>query len=242
MTYRIDAAEVRRGLELLAPPVLELRVLNCVLKGERRPGTYSGHFDRDHFDSVLGALEAIEHASACYFTPNPVKPALLGRAFNRARIVKDREPMTTDKDIAERRWLLIDVDAVRPSGVSATAAEKAAAEGLVTAIDCWLWERKFPPGIIGDSGNGCHLMIPVRLPADDKGFCKRMLNGLAKEFNTPMATVDVSVFNAARIWKLPGTEVRKGDNCPEIGREWRMSRILCVCNRDEKAQEQDVGR
>lgn len=240
MSYRIDVSEVRRGLELLAPPVFELRCLNTVLHGDRRGGTYSGYFDREHFDAVIASLEEIETASACYFTPNYVKPELLGRAFNRARIIKDRDATTTDKDVAERRWLLIDVDAVRPAGVSATPGEKAAAEGLATAIDYWLWERKFPAGIIGDSGNGAHVMIPVKLPPDDKGFCKRMLNGLAKEFNTATATVDVSVFNAARIWKLPGTEVRKGDNCPELGREWRMSRILCVCNRIEKEQAQDA--
>lgn len=241
MTYRIDVDEVRRGLDLLAPPVFELRCLNTVLHGERRGGTYSGYFSRDHFDAVIEALEQIEHASACYFTPNYVKPELLGRAYNRARIVKDREPLTTDKDILERRQLLIDVDALRPAGVSATPAEKAAAEGLVTAIDYWLWERRFPAGIIGDSGNGAHLMIPMKLPADDKGYCKRMLTGLAKEFNTTQATVDVSVFNAARIWKLPGTLVCKGDNCPEISREWRMSKILCVC-RDERKESEDAAR
>jgi hypothetical protein len=234
VSYRIDINEVRRGLELLAPPVFELRCLDAKVRGEYRPGTYSGYFDADHHDAAIEALEQIENASACYFTPNHVNPALLGRAYNRARIVKDRDPLTTDKDITERRWLLIDVDAVRPSHLSATPAEKAAAEGMVTAIDYWLWEKGFPPGIIGDSGNGCHLMIPVTLPADDKGFCKRMLAGLAKQFNTEAATVDVSVFNASRIWKLPGTLVCKGDNCPEIGREWRMSKILCVCADEQR--------
>lgn len=230
MSFRFGEAEVRRGLELLAPPVFELRCLNCALYGDRRRGTFSGYFDRDHFDQVIGALSQIAHASACYFTPNSVNPALLARSYNRARIICDREPLTTDKDVMERFWILIDVDAVRPTGISSTLAEKAAAEGLVTAIDYWLWERKFPAGVIGDSGNGAHLMIPVKLPADDKGLCKRILHGLAREFNTAQATVDTSVFNASRIWKLPGTLVCKGDHCPEIGREWRMSKIMVVCS------------
>lgn len=229
MTYRIDTDEVLRGLDLLAPPVFELRVLNARLFGERRAGTFSGYYDRDHFDNVLRDLASLESASACYFTPNYVRPALLARSYNKARLIRDRDPLTGDKDVQERHWLLIDVDSVRPAGVSATAAEKAAAEGLVTAIDCHLWGKGFQPGIIGDSGNGAHLMLPMRGPADDGGKVERLLKYLAREFNTPAATVDVSVFNASRIWKLPGTLVCKGDHCPEIGREWRMSRIIQVC-------------
>jgi len=226
--YRIDADEVLRGLDLLAPPVFELRVLNARLRGERRSGTFSG-YDRDHFDNVLRDLGRVEAASACYFTPNYVNPVLLARSYNKARLIRDREPLTGDKDVEERWRLLIDVDAVRPAGVSATAAEKAAAEGLVTAIDSYLWEKGFQPGVLGDSGNGAHLMLPMRGPADDGGKVERLLKHLAKEFNTATATVDVTVFNAARIWKLPGTLVCKGDNAPEIGREWRMSRVLQVC-------------
>jgi len=243
MTYRIEPAEIRRGLELYLQPgqVTELRVLNARIDGEYGTGTYSGYFDREHIDDLIFTCQQIRAASACYFIPNAVKPELLGRSFNRARRIKDREPTTSDHDILERRWLLIDVDAVRPAGVSATSAEKAAAEGLVTAIDYWLWERGFPAGIIGDSGNGAHLTIPIRLPPDDSGFCQRMLNGLAREFNNSVTKVDVSVFNAARIWKLPGTLVCKGDNCPAIGREWRMSKVLCVCA-DEQSERGDYAK
>jgi hypothetical protein len=228
LNYQVDPMEIRRALELCLQPgqVTELRVVHAWVEGERRPGTYSGYFDREHISALIAACQRIRSATACYFIPNAIRPELLGRAYNRARIVRDREPLTTDKDIVERRWLLIDVDAVRPTGVSATAAEKAAAEGLVTAIDYELWERGLPPGIIGDSGNGAHLMIPMRMPAEDGGFCQKMLKGLAHRFNTPQAAVDVTVHNAARLWKLPGTLVCKGDHCPEIGREWRMASIL----------------
>jgi hypothetical protein len=232
MTYRIDVDEVRRGLDLLAPPVFELRCLNTVLHGERRAATFSGYFDRDHIDAAIDALGQIQHASGCYFTPHEVQPELLARAYNRARIVPDKEPTTADKDIISRRWLLIDVDVVRPKNISSTEDQKQLAIKLATAIDCWLWERKFPPGILGDSGNGAHLMIPLRpeLPADDGGRSERLLKLLAREFDTPHVMVDKTTFNPSRIWKLPGTEVRKGDNCPEIGREWRVSRIIQVCN------------
>ena len=231
LNYQVDPMEIRRALELCLQPgqVTELRVVHAKVEGERWPGTFSGYFDREHIDALIAACQRIHSATACYFIPNAIQPELLGRAYNRARIVRDREPLTTDNDIVERRWLLIDVDAVRPTGVSATAAERAAAEGLATAIDYELWERGLPPGIIGDSGNGAHLMIPMRLPADDSGFCQKMLKGLANRFDTPQAIVDLTVHNAARLWKLPGTMVCKGDHCPAIGREWRMARILQAC-------------
>ena len=160
MTYRIDADEVLRALDVLAPPVFKVRALNCVLHGERRGSTYRGYYDREHFGHVIDALRRIQHASAVYFTPNHVKPDLLARAYNRAELVtNERVQLTTaDKDILERRWLLIDVDAVRPTGISATQAEKAAAERLVTAIDYSLWEKGFPRH---------DWRLGKRLPSDD---------------------------------------------------------------------------
>lgn len=229
--YQNDSVAMRSALMDIMQhnQVFEIRALVARIRGDRRSGTFSGYYDYDHIDKAVEDFKQLEFAAAVYFTPNPVKPDLLARAYNRARLVTDREPLTTDKDILKRNWLLVDVDPVRPKGISATAAEKAAAEGMITAIDSWLWERGIPPGIIGDSGNGCHLMIPIDLPTDDGGFCKKMLTKLAKEFNTAECEVDLTVFNAARIWKLPGTLACKGDNAPEIGREWRMAKILTIC-------------
>lgn len=231
--FSFDVAEVLKGLDLLAPDVFELRVLNCLTHGDRRSATLSGYFDRDHFDEVIAALRSIHRASGVYFTPNEVKPELLARAYNRVRLVTDREPLTTDRDIARRRWLLVDIDADRPRGISATETEKAAALSLANAVDCYLWERGFPPGIIGDSGNGAHVMIPIDLPADDRGWHQSLLKQLARELDMPAAKIDISVFNPARIWKLPGTLVCKGDHCPQLGREWRVSRVVSVCRADD---------
>ncbi|MCE9556757.1 MAG: hypothetical protein K8T91_25700 [Planctomycetes bacterium] len=225
--YTIDATEVRRAITLLAPEVFELRALNCKVMGEYRTGTYSGYFQRDAIDDLLAAVERIESASGVYFTPHHVNPDLLARCCNRARIIT-REPTTSDKDILARRWVLIDVDPVRPAGVSATDAEKSAARRMIHDIDHHLWERAFPPGIIGDSGNGSHLMIPMILPADDDGATKTLLEGLARDFDNEACKVDVTTFNPARIWKLPGTLACKGDDAPAVARPWRMARIVTV--------------
>lgn len=232
MSMPLDNDEVARALRLLAPPVFELRALNAVVDGDRRPATFSGYYDADHHADLLKDLERISSATAIYFTPNPVKPALLARAFNRARrIDRDRGGLTSDQDIQERHWLLIDVDPVRPAGISATEEEKASAFQLVVDIDQHLLELGFPPGFICDSGNGCHLMIPFRSPNDARGlaFHKKLLTKLAEDFDDEAAHVDVTTCNAARIWKLPGTMSCKGENCPEVGREWRLAKILRQC-------------
>ncbi len=224
MTYAIDTNEIRRAWKLFIGDgqVTELRALNFSIDGERYTGTYSGYFD--NVDAFAAACERITKASSVYYVPNPINPALLARACNRARIVRDREPLTTDKDVMRRRWLLVDVDAARPVGISATAQEREAARQVVVNCDYELWEEGFPKGHFCDSGNGWHLLVPIHKPAETK-FCESILKMLAKRCDTSGAKVDTAVGNAARIWKLPGTLACKGDHCPEIGREWRTAQI-----------------
>ncbi len=237
MTLQFDQAEVRRTLELYLRPrqVTELRLLEAEVDGEWGKRTFSGNFDREHIDALIEALSRVKSAFGAYFIPNPVKPELLARAYNRARLVKDKTPTTSDKDIQCRRWLLIDADPVRPADISSTGTEKANAYEVILDVDHWFFEQGFPPGIIGDSGNGYHLSIPVQLPADDNRFCERMLKTLKARFSTyqpdgtPIVKIDETTFNPARIWKLYGTEAHKGDDCPDLGRPWRPSRIECIC-------------
>jgi hypothetical protein len=140
----------------------------------------------------------------------------------------NKEPLTTDKDILKRHWLLIDVDPVRAAGISSTDAEKQHAFSVMNDVAVEFHERNFPPGIMSDSGNGWHLCVPCELPVADNGTVERLLKGLDKRYSTQKAKIDISVFNPARIWKLPGTMSCKGDNCPQLGRPWRMSRIYSI--------------
>lgn len=226
--FNYDARAVREAIKLTIAPgqVFELRAVECKLRGEYKTGIYSGYFDLAHLDELVAALGKIERAAGVYYTPNALDSDLHARALNRARIVNDRrEPTTSDKDVARRRWLLIDCDVKRPAGISATDAEKTAAAEMIERVHAWLVECGFPPGLICDSGNGAHAMIPVDLPADDP-FCERVVKTLAREFDNDQAKIDTTVFNAARIWKLPGTMVCKGDNAVDVGRPWRMASIV----------------
>ena len=158
-------------------------------------------------------------------TLNPVNPDLLARANN--RLVDAKQGATTsDRDIERRRWLLIDLDPERPSGISSTETEHQAAIEKAREIASWLESSGFPPAILADSGNGAHLLYQVDLPPDDNGLLNRVLKALDARFSDETVKVDVTTFNPARICKLYGTPARKGDSTPD--RPHRLSRILEV--------------
>ena len=215
---KVDLAEIRRALDFLFEPgqVSEMRVLHT------RRGTVAGYFD-DLDKLAAAAASQSGKAPGVYVTLNPVNPDLLARANNRTK--EYARETTADRDILNRRWLPVDFDAVRTAGVSSTDAEHEAA--LDRARDCrdWLHGQGWPDPIFADSGNGAHLLYRVDLPSDDNNrFVELSLKALAAKFNDSIVVVDVGNYNPARIWKVYGTLVAKGDSLPE--RPHRMARIL----------------
>ncbi|MCX6692953.1 MAG: hypothetical protein NT074_00105 [Methanomicrobiales archaeon] len=162
-----------------------------------------------------------------YVTLNPVNSVLLSRRANRVetRIGKN-DSLTADTDIVTRCWLPIDIDPVRPSGVSSSDQEHEAAIEKAGRIGAFLAEKGFPAPLIADSGNGAHVLYRIDLPNDDasRDLVKRCLEVLAVVFSDGVCTVDTSNHNAARIWKLYGTVSRKGDHVDE--RPHRRSRVI----------------
>lgn len=223
MSQMHDADETRRALStiLAEGQVVELRALDAVTSNERRPHIVSGYFD--NAEALVASLDSIKTAKGIYFTPNAVMPALLARAKNRARAA-GRDPTTSDNDIERRHWLLIDCDPRRPAGISASDREHDLAIAKACTIRAALADRGWPEPILADSGNGGHLMFAIDQPADDGGLIHRCLQSLAAEFDDSNVTVDQTVYNPARIWKLPGTMTRKGDDTPE--RPHRMSKLI----------------
>jgi len=122
---------------------------------------------------------------------------------------------TGDRNILRRRWLPIDCDPERPTGISATAAEREHALERARQIARFLREKGWQLPLVGDSGNGAHLLYRVDLPADDGGLVKSCLEALALRFGGDGVKVDTSNSNPARIWKLYGTVARKGDSTPD---------------------------
>jgi hypothetical protein len=212
-------------LRLLMEPgqVAELRAIK-VRRGRERSHTEAGFFDHDHAEDMAGAALALTpHARGVYFTLNPLKPDLLARRANRVDWAEEGE-LAADKDVLRRLWLLVDADPVRDPFVSSTDAEKALALEVVRGVRDFLGGCGWPAPVLGDSGNGYHLLYRIDLPADDGGQVQRILQALARRFDIEAVKIDQKVFNPARICKVPGTLARKGDDTPD--RPHRRAQLL----------------
>ena len=219
-----DANEITHALRLWfqVGDVFEVRVLDAVSADYRREHIESGYFDYEHISAVPEALKRLLSFRGVYVTVNPVNPDLLARAVNRLRPA-GRNPTTADTDIVRRRWLLIDCDPRRASGVSSSDSEHESALAKAREIRDGLSSLGWADPIMTDSGNGAQLMYRIDLPADDGELVRRVIGEIAKASSEQVA-IDTSVHNPARIWRLPGTMNCKGDSIPE--RPHRMARIL----------------
>lgn len=219
-----DANEIIHALRLWfqAGDVFEVRVLDAVSADYRREHIESGYFDYEHISAVPEALKRLLSFRGVYVTVNPVNPDLLARAVNRLRPA-GRNPTTADTDIVRRRWLLIDCDPRRASGVSSSNSEHESALAKAREIRDGLSSLDWADPIMTDSGNGAQLMYRIDLPADDGELVRRVIGEIAKASSEQVA-IDTSVHNPARIWRLPGTMNCKGDSIPE--RPHRMAKLL----------------
>lgn len=223
--YAVDTAEVERAIRLLIPAgqVVEVRSPKAISAQDRRPHVIDGFFDSA--ETLARGLAYITEAEGIYFTLNEFDPAHLALAHNR---LIDRPASTiADAHITRRRWLPIDLDPERPvKNVSATDAEHTLALDRARRIAEALQAEGWPAPIQIDSGNGAWVLWAIDLPADDGGLVQQCLQALAARFDDALVKVDLTVYNPARIGKIPGTWARKGDDTPE--RPHRQARLLAV--------------
>src|SRR5262245_15200882 len=223
MPLAADRAQIERALAVLYEPglVVELRV------PKTRKRVLSGYFD--NFTALATEAAKVNgRGPGVYTTLNPVNRALLARAKNR---VQDWvEATTTDADIARRRWILLDFDAIRPTGISSSDAEHEAALAAARTGMQWLSTHGVPTDsmVLVNSGNGAHVLLRVDLANDEAStlLVQRVIDAVALFCGTPGVCVDRTVFNAARITKLAGTVAAKGDNTDE--RPHRRAQLLEV--------------
>ena len=226
----------KRAFETFVQPddVVEVRILNAYGKhkawgGGFAKGVVAGYFDdHDAFVNSVKAVNGTDHGGI-YFTLQKIDNRLLGRAFNR---LKPSIQTTSDNDVQAYRWLFIDIDPVRPSGISSSAAELQCAKDKAQQVIVWLSAQGFSQPIIAMSGNGIHLLYRLHeTPANESTikFIKYFLKALAARFDSPQVSIDTSVFNPARICRLYGTSAKKGDAIPQgknrVARPHRASYI-----------------
>ena len=225
-----DPAAIRAALALILEPgqVTEVRAFAATTPRDAWPKILSGYFD--DAAKLAAAVGELRSAEGIYIVPNPVKPDLLSRANNRLRGVKKGEA-TSDTHVTRRRFLLVDIDADRESGISSTDDEHAAALAVAGQIAEDLGNEGWPRPLVADSGNGGHLMYRVDLAADQDAaeLFDRLLAALAERYDDAAEPVrrwhvDQTVKNPSRLWKLYGTLAAKGDDTRV--RPHRMARLL----------------
>jgi hypothetical protein len=221
-----DISDVREAVGLLLEPnsVAELRVPNTQWH------TLSGYFD-EHSLLAKAALGLSRKAPGVYVTLNPVRRDLLARGAN--RVIRFAKKTTSDSDTLSRRWFPVDFDPVRPSGISATEAEHVAALERARLCRDWLRTQGWPEPILADSGNGGHLLYRLELANEPTitELVKHCLQALDLRLTDDQVFVDLSTYNASRIWKVYGTVAAKGDKAPD--RPHRVAKLLDVPSRIE---------
>ncbi len=226
-TQRPFQDEIERALRLLCAEgtTFEIRA------PETRQRTASGYY-RDPVKCALDVARLLDgKAPAVYVTLNPVMPDVWARAAD--NIKGYAKYTTSDGEVIRRRWLPLDFDSQRPAGISATDAEHDAALARMEAIAAFLSANGWPEPVMGDSGNGGHLLYRIDLPNDEasRELVNRVLQALAgfiddAEGQPIRVCLDTSVGNPARIWKLYGTIAGKGDSVSD--RPHRRAKLLHV--------------
>lgn len=222
---------------LVAPDqVVELRALR-VKDGAKGGATWAGTFRGDELDALVrAALELSGHCQGVYYTLNPLRDSRFVKVAPRVRRAGVGE-LASDADVIERRWLLIDIDPVKPvahKDDSATDDEKAKTLEVARRVKEYMATVSAAEPILCDSGNGHHLLYRMQpyevdvksLPVGDDDEIRKVLAHLAAKFSGPDGKIDTAVFNPARIVKFPGTLACKGEASEE--RPHRRARVLEV--------------
>ena len=222
MVEYIDASEVSRAIKVLQEPgaVFEVRAI-----GTAKKDILSGYF-RDA-ESFLAASKTINLRNRnMYITLGRVKDECYARTQSDHFV---QSPQTTsDSEITAYRWLFIDFDPVRATGISSSDAELAKAHDLANRAQGYLKTMGFPAPIVAMSGNGYHLLyrVDVKNTKAGRALIEKCLKVLASIFDTDDVKIDTTNYNPSRICKLHGTLAQKGRSTKE--RPHRMSKLLSV--------------
>ncbi len=196
---------IRRTFELLKQ---ENELIEVRLIGART--NLSGYFK-----SVDNVIKSLSKTSNCnvYFVLNRISDACYAREQSE-KLIEHAKNTTTDNDITNRDWFLIDVDPKRASGVSSSDSEKEKAKFTINKVYSFLRDRGFSQPIICDSGNGYHLLYKVNFENTkaNADLIKQCLAVLDMYFSDEYCDIDKTVFNASRITKLYGTKAVKGND------------------------------
>jgi hypothetical protein len=180
---------------------------------DRYASTFAAWYDRA---DMLATDACMLKRLSAYITINPVRRDLMLRATE----MKKADATTKEVDIKVVRWFYVDIDSVRPQGISATDVELTRAIELRDQIlDDHGWRGH---ALWGCSGNGGWILVRVEdRPADDttKSWATRWLRALDRRYKSPSVVVDLQTASPSHLMPLPGTVKYKGAASAE--RPWR---------------------
>ena len=218
----INEDEVRKAIAVLQEPgeIFEIRVISPQKKAPN-----SGYFQ--DVDTLLKAFDTIDLRNRnVYITLSKLKHECFYRT-QRERF-EQTNTTTSDPDVVGYRWLFIDLDPQRLSGISSTDEELKESQEIAKKVYLYLQGLGFEEPVKALSGNGCHLLYRISVRNDEPGrmLVEKCLKVLSMLFDTDKVKVDTTNYNPSRICKLHGTLAQKGASTPE--RPHRMSKIFSV--------------
>ncbi len=210
--YEIECDQVREWYQRFKGDQEPVEIRVVFVDGKEPRVMHRRFTDSGAILRFLGSLPDRPHH--CYWTLNEIS-----QECPSARAVDD-------EDMSRRRWLLVDLDPVRPSHTSSTDAEKESARERMTAVRDYLNNEGFPAPCVADSGNGYHLYYKLdAVNADENtAVVEAFLQALSDKFGDDAVDIDTTVSNASRVSKIPGTWAVKGE--PTEERPHRIAKIL----------------
>ena len=214
----VNTTELRKAISQLKADgeLFEVRIM-----GERiKP--ISGYFT--DVETLIKAFDTVDLRNTnVYITLNPPLDALYSR--QQADKLIAAKQTTSDKEIAWYEWLFIDLDPIRPTGISSTDEELQAAAEMAQKVYVYLKGLGFEEPVKAFSGNGYHLLYAIKVgnTAENSQLIERCLKALSNMFSDEKVKVDTANYNPSRICKLYGTLAQKGSSTK--ARPHRMSRI-----------------
>ena len=187
--------------------------------------TFSGYYK--DIDNAIRDIEILESKpdQQIYFITNAIREDCYGRA-QRERLIMKPKNTTNDEEIVGRKWIMIDLDPKRASGVNSSNQELEYAHKKAVAVYRFLRDNGFNEPVVCMSGNGYHLMYACRIGVSQETdlLIERFINALAMLFTDEQVDVDKKCNNRARLSKVYGTTAKKGANSDD--RPWRTSYIV----------------
>ena len=214
----LDIKEVKDALSVLKDPgeIFEIRIL----KGKT---IISGYFNNT--ETLEEAFKTVDLRGAnVFYTLNELKEGCYSRV--QRDCFRQVKTTTSDGDVECYRWLLVDLDPVRMTGISSTKEEGLLAYEMARRVVNYLRDKGFPFPIMARSGNGIHLLYRIKFPVNDENIrlVERCLKALDLLFTDDRVAIDTTVYNPSRISKLYGTLAQKGASTKE--RPHRMAQVF----------------